>query len=423
MLKLISARYVFPVSAEPITDGAVAIEDERILAVGPASALAGRYPSSQRRDLGAAILLPAAINAHTHLELTALEGVIPEGLDMAAWILALLRTRSTLDMPALRAAAEDGVRRSLAAGVAAVGEICTAGQSVRPIIESGLRGVVYYELLNGDPAQADETLARGQAQIARWREEYPGARVRFGLSLHAPYTVSRPLFERTAAWSRAEGVPLSIHAAESPAETQWLLDRTGPIRDTLYAGIGRPADLEAAPGLSPVRYLSAVGALSHDTLLAHGVQVDAADLALVAHSGAAVAHCPRSNTRLLNGRLPWAAYRAADVRLALGTDSLASSPSLSIWDEAAYALALHAQAGEGPTPTELLRLATLDGADALGIAHDLGSLEAGKLARLAWAPLIERNGPSHAQYAQYETPEQALSALISGALQPRALEQ
>ncbi|MDE3231121.1 MAG: amidohydrolase family protein, partial [Chloroflexota bacterium] len=366
-LTLLTARYVYPVTAAPITDGGVAVTGERIFAVGPAADLAARYPGARRVALGEAALLPAAINAHTHLELTALEGAIPPGLDMASWILALISARRALDDAALRASAAEGVRRSLASGVAAIGEICSAGQSVGPIVESDLRGVVYYELLSGDPARADETLARGQAQLARWRDEYPGARVRFGLSLHAPYTVSTPLFERSAAWARAEGVPISIHAAESPAETQWLRDRSGPIRETLYATLGLPADLEPAARRSPMRYLSERGALSRETLLAHGVQVDADDLALVAASGAAVAHCPHSNTRLLNGRLPWAAYRAAGVRLALGTDSLASAPSLSIWDEAAYTADLHTHAAESPTPAELLRLATLDGADALGL--------------------------------------------------------
>lgn len=416
VVRLISARFVFPISSTLIVDGAVAVDGERVMAVGAARDLRERFPAARRVELGEALLLPAAVNAHTHLELTSLEGVIPEGLDMASWILALLRARGALDDAALRASAEEGVRRSLASGVAAVGEICSAGQSVGPVVESGLRGVVYYELLNGDPAQAEETLARGQAQIARWSMEYPGARVRFGLSLHAPYTVSRPLFERTAAWCRDEGVPLCVHAAESPAETRWLLDRSGPIRDTLYAGIGRPADLEAPPGVSPMRYLRETGALGAETLLAHGVWVSSDDLALVAETGAAVAHCPRSNARLLNGRLPWAAYRAAGVRLALGTDSLASSPSLSVWEEAAYAHALHGEAGEPATPEELLRLATLGGADALGLADELGSLEVGKLAALAWAPLATVTDQERG------TPERALVALIAGRVRPRALE-
>lgn len=417
MATLISARFVYPVTSAPIEDGAVVVEGERILAVGPASALVERYPGSTRLALGDALLLPGAINAHTHLELTALEGAIPEGLDMAAWILALLQARGRLDEAALRASAAEGVRRSLASGVVAVGEICSAGQSVGPILESGMRGAIYYELLNSDPAQAEMTLARGQTQLARWRDEYPGARVRFGLSLHAPYTVSRPLFERAAAWCQTEGVPLSIHAAESPAETQWLLDRSGPMRDTLYARLGIPADLELAPGVSPVRYLSQVGALGRETLLAHGVWVDHDDLALLAASGAAVAHCPRSNARLLNGRLPWAAYRAAGVRLALGTDSLASAASLSVWEEAAYALAAHTGAGEAPGPDELLRLATLGGADALGLADDLGSMAVGKCAALAWVPLDEDAAAPPAM----ATVSSALTALMGGRLRARAL--
>ena len=415
MLTLVCARYVFPVSSAPIVDGAVAVEGERIVAVGSAAELRERYQSARAVELGDALLLPAAVNAHTHLELTALEGAIPEGLEMAPWILALLRARNAMDDAALRASAEEGVRRSLASGVAAVGEVCSAGQSVDPVVESGLRGVVYYELLNGDPTQAEATLARGQATIARWRAEYPGARVRFGLSLHAPYTVSRPLFERTAAWCRDKDVPLCIHAAESPAETRWLLDRSGPIRDTLYAGLNRPADLESAPSVSPMRYLHACAALGPETLLAHGVWVDRDDLALVVEAGAAVAHCPRSNARLLNGRLPWAAYRAAGARLALGTDSLASSPSLSVWEEAVYASALHTAAGEPPTAEELLRLATLGGADALGLADELGALEPGKAAALAWAPL------DGATLAERAAPERALAALMEGRITPLSL--
>ena len=414
-LTLLTARYLYTVTAAPIVDGAVVVEGERILAVGAAADLAARYPNARRVALGEAALLPAAINAHTHLELTVLEGAIPPGLDMASWILALLRARGALDDAAMRASAAEGARQSLASGVVAVGDICASGQSAGPIVESGLRGVVYYELLNGDPASADETLARGQAQLARWRAEYPGALVRFGISLHAPYTVSAPLFERASAWARTEGVPVSIHAAESPAETQWLRDRSGPIRDTLYATLGRSADLEAAAQRSPMRYLSERGALDAQTLLAHGVQVDADDLALVAAAGAAVAHCPRSNTRLLNGRLPWAAYRAAGVRMALGTDSLASSPSLSIWDEAAYAADLHTSAAESPTPADLLRLATLGGADALGLADDLGSLEAGKLARFATASLAELD------VARRASPDAALGAVMSGQVALRAV--
>ena len=407
-LTLLTARYVYPVTSAPITAGAVVVADDRILAVGDAAGLASRYPGARRVDLGETALVPAAINAHTHLELTALLDVIPAGLPMAEWIVALMGQRRALDQPALRASAGEGARRSLASGVAAVGEIATFGHAIAPIIESGLRGVIYLEALSGDPAQADVTLARAQAQLGRWQAEYAGAPVRFGLSLHAPYSVSTPLFVKGAAWCREAGIPLSIHAAESPAETLWLRDRSGPIRETLYAARGLPADLEAAPGVSPIRHLHACGALGAETLLAHGVQVDADDLALLHETRTCVAHCPRSNARLLNGRLPWAAYRAAGVRLALGTDSLASAPSLSIWEEAAYAADLHTRAGEAPTPADLLRLATLDGANALGLADDLGSLEPTRLGALRRSPARPVDAASRA------TPDAALQAMMTG---------
>ncbi len=275
-----------------------------------------------------------------------------------------------------------------ASGTVAVGEICTFEQSVRPLIESGMYGVVYYERLGPDPAQASDLLHKGQQQIEQWRSEYPQDRIRFGLAPHTPFTVSAELLAVVAEWCRAEDVPLSIHVAESPAETQFLRDATGPIADLLYAGAGWPVHPERAPGVSPIAYLDQLGVLAAHPLLAHGVQVDTDDVAQIAQADAAVAHCPRSNTRLQCGRMPYGLYRAAGVRLALGTDSLASSPSLAVWDEAVSAR-LHTAAGETPTPAELLRLATLGGADALGLANELGSLEPGKLAALACVPLDE----------------------------------
>lgn len=392
-ITLVRARHVFPVAAAPIPDGAVAVEAGRIVAVGAAAALMARYPSARLRDLGETALFPAAVNAHTHLELSGLAEAIPAGLPFAEWIVALVRARRVLTHADYERASERGVASARASGTAAVGEICTFGASVRPIVESGLRGVVYFELLGVNPADAPELLARGRDQIARWRDEYAGAPVRFGLSLHTPYTVSAELFRLASAWCAGEGVPLSIHAAESPAETDWLRDTSGPIRDVLYAAAGWPVEPERAPGCTPVRYLERLGALAAKPLLAHGVEVDADDLALLSAGDVPVAHCPRSNARLLCGRLPYAAYRAAGVRLGLGTDSLASSPSLSLWDEAAAAFAAHTAAGETPTPHDLLRLATLESARALGVDADLGSLVAGKAAELACAalsPLTER---------------------------------
>ena len=414
-LTLSIARVVFPVTAPPIRNGAVAAEDGRILAVGTAAELRERYPGARVVDLGERALLPGLVNAHTHLELTHHAGHVPDQLPLIEWIYPLVSYSRTRTPEDFARAAEAGVEMLRASGTVAVGEICTFGQSARPLVESGLSGVVFYELLSPDPARADELLRAGQRQIERWRKEYSQSRIRFGLAPHTPYTVSAELLRAVAEWCQAEDVPLTIHAAESPAETQFLRDATGPIADLLYHGAGWPIHPERAPGVSPIAWLDQLGVLAARPLLAHGVQVDADDVARIAQAGAAVAHCPRSNMRLRCGRMPWGLYRAAGVRLALGTDSLASSPSLAVWDEAVYAETLHSAAGEPLMPTELLRLATLGGADALGLADTLGSLEPGKLAALSCLPLDALSADERGDT------DTVLAALAAGRITPEAL--
>jgi 5-methylthioadenosine/S-adenosylhomocysteine deaminase len=387
MPTLYRARHVFSVSAAPIADGAVVVADGRIQAVGSYAALTERFGAARVVDLGESALLPAAVNAHTHLELTGLAGRISTGLEFAEWIAELVRVRRQCTAEDFARAAADGAAMARSAGTAAIGEISTLGLSVEPLLRSGLHGIVYYELLGADSALAPELLRHGQERVRAWRTEYGEEQLRFGLSLHTPYTVSAELFRLATRWCAEEGVPLSIHAAESPAESLWLRTHGGPITERLYRPLGLPLDPSGPPCCSPIAYLDRLGVLPARPLLAHGVQVDEADLARLAATATPVAHCPRSNAQLLCGRMPYAAYRTAGVELSLGTDSLASSPSLSVWDDLAMAYAIHTAAGDAPVPAELLRLATLGGAAALGLAGELGSLESGKRAEMVRVPL------------------------------------
>jgi cytosine/adenosine deaminase-related metal-dependent hydrolase len=416
MPTLYLARHIFPVSVAPIRDGALVVEGERILDVGEAATLGARYPSARRVDLGECLLLPGAVNAHTHLELTGLAGAIPDGLAFVEWVLALVRTRRPLTFADYTQAAAEGVALMRTAGTAAVGEISTFAASPRPLAESGIRAVVYYELIGSNPDDAPDLLKRGQEQIRHWQAEYAGTRLRFGLSPHTPFTTSAALMRSAAEWCCAAGVPLSIHAAESTAESQFLRDGTGPIADPHYAPPIFSPDPAIVRGLSPIAYLDSLDVLRARPLLAHGVQVDRDDLARLAATSTPVAHCPRSNARLGCGRLPWAAYRAAGVSLALGTDSLSSSPSLSVWDEQAYTYAVHSAAGEPPDPHELLRMATLGGAQALGWGDEIGSLEPGKSAELACAALTAMDERDR------DDSEAVLRALVAGNLSVRRLK-
>jgi cytosine/adenosine deaminase-related metal-dependent hydrolase len=212
------------------------------------------------------------------------------------------------------------------------------------------------------------------ARIVKILEEKHCGHLELGISPHSPYNLSQAYLQELFDVARRRGVALTTHLAESPEENTFLGEARGPLAELLYSLVGWSDMLPPAPGGTPASYLEACGGLVPSNLLAHGVQVTADDAGRLARAGATVALCPRSNARLGVGRAPVDLYRAAGVPLVLGTDSLASCASLSIWDEIAFACTWF----EGRlSPRELLDMATREGARALGVEREMGRLETG----------------------------------------------
>jgi cytosine/adenosine deaminase-related metal-dependent hydrolase len=231
-----------------------------------------------------------------------------------------------------------------------------------------------------DPAQAGESLAGLRAAVEGMRA-LETERVQVGVSPHAPYTVSDPLFAATAEYALAEGLPLAIHAAESAAERALVTAGEGDFAPGLRArGIATPSR-----GRSTVAMLERLGVLRARPLLIHCVDLDEEDIGRLADTGCAVAHCPVANARLGHGVAPYAALRDAGVRVGLGTDGVGSNNRLDLLEEARVASLLHRAAHRSATllpAADLLRLCTLDGARALGLDHCVGTLEPGRDADL-----------------------------------------
>jgi cytosine/adenosine deaminase-related metal-dependent hydrolase len=378
MSQVYRAAWVLPIDAPPIRDGWVEVDGGRIVGVGAAgdrwtSNAERRTPSAEPRT----VILPALVNAHTHLELSWMRGRVPPGDAMPAWAMRLIGERLTEDHSAAgvgkrQEAVVSAIAEARASGTTLVGDVSNTLESCGPLAASALSAAVFYELLGfraADPVGMVEAAGQRLAAFATLE------RLRPVVAPHAPYSVSPDLFR---AIGRATGDrPLSLHLGESIEEVQFLRDGTGPWRGVLER-IGAWAPDWVPPACGPVEYVERLGLLSDRLIAVHGVQFKDDELRRLASRGATVVTCPRSNRWTGAGVPPIRRFYASGVRVAIGTDSLASVEDLNLFSEMAEVRRL---APEVPA-CQILKSATLDGATALGFTNDLGSISVGKRAEL-----------------------------------------
>ncbi len=369
----VRAGSVHPVTAPPITDGAVLVADDGRITAVAAHAQVPDPPGARRVEFPDAVLVPGLVNAHTHLELTHLAGRNPER-EFSRWIRTIRALKDATTPEEFDHSAEQGVRDCWMAGVTCVADTGSTGAPLRALARLGARGIYYQEVFGPDPADRAATLAELRAAVARLGPVASG-RARLGVSPHAPYTVSEPLYRAVAAFARREALPLAVHLAESREETALVRDGAGSFAEALRAR-GIPVQ---AHHCSPVQYLLQLGVLERATgwLCIHCVQVDEGDIDILRRAGVGLASCPRSNRAHAHGTAPLAALRAAGIPVGLGTDSVVSAGDVNLLAEAAAA---------GLYEEDALRMLTIEGARALGLDAEIGSLEVGKQADLAVFP-------------------------------------
>jgi cytosine/adenosine deaminase-related metal-dependent hydrolase len=367
------ASWVVPIAGPPIRDGWVGIEDDRISGVGHAAT-----SSADDRDLGRVAILPGLVNAHTHLELSHLGEDVPPSTDFVSWIRTVVAARRRDSSPHASHIVEGvqkGIDEAVRFGTAVVGDISNTLVPFELLARSPLAGVVFYELIRFNAPDPTGVVDRALREVSALP---PSDRVRVSLAAHAPYSVSPLVFRaiRLAADVNAHGA-YSVHLSESVAEVEFIRNGRGPWRSFLEdVGAWNP-DWRPHGG-SPVEYMDACGFLGAKVLAVHGVQMSASDLARLAAHGATLVTCPRSNVRTGAGVPPVAEFYRSGVRVAVGTDSLASTPDLNVFAE----LAELRQLAPAVPASQLLESATRHGARALGFDADYGTIEAGKRARL-----------------------------------------
>jgi cytosine/adenosine deaminase-related metal-dependent hydrolase len=398
---ILSARWIVPVSSAPLDDAAVVVDHDRISDIGPLDIIREKYPNHPSRHFPNSVLLPGLVNAHSHLELTVLRGYL-EGLDFWSWIRKLTWTKyKVLNREDLLNSALLGTVEAIRSGITTLADPMDVGTSLEAVLKAGLRGILYQEVFSPSSVEADAAfelltskLDALKLQVEQYRAKCP--RVALGVSPHAPYTVSGALFQKVDALAKSKGLRTCIHVAESDAETRLLQDGSGPIGES-YRERGI---VWTPPCCTPVEYLESLQVLSPTTLLVHCIRLSPSDYEVLHDREVSVAHCPKSNWKLGHGSMDLRSMRRHGIRLGLGSDSVASNNVLDLFEEMRFLLANpsfyvggRSSDNERLSSTDALRIATLGGAEALGISEVTGSLQPGKQADIIAVDLSK----AHAQ--------------------------
>lgn len=366
-----AAAWVVPVDAAPIFQGGVAVAEDRIVAVDTLARLQQQFPQARQTCHPEAILTPALVNAHIHLELSHLAGLAgsPLKTSFTGWIIHLLSLRE--QMGAVGEAAETAARRALdqqyLSGVGLLADIGNTdiGHQLVPAFAGTL--LPFREYLG----LAEQTLDKNLRRLA---QESPN-RLCTG---HAPYSTHPRLLQDLKARARELGHPFSLHAAEPAAEGEMLRQGQGEMVNFIRErGFWDGTFISRGSG-GTIDYLNDLGLLDAGTLCVHAIHVSLEETRLLADTGSAVCLCPGSNQFLGTGIAPLPTYLAQGLLPAIGTDSLASNPELSLWRE----MRILAETWPQVEKSTIFRMATLGGAQALGYGNRLGTLTTGKQADL-----------------------------------------
>jgi len=378
---IVKSRYVVPVDSPPIKNGCIQISHGLITAIG----LACEHNDSEMVDYGDSVICPGFVNAHTHLELSGLADRVAPTSDFVDWLRRLvdcLRSQPATKEK-VQEAVRSGIDQSVRYGVTLIGDITSHPQWSREMFSrSSLRSVSFGEVISIGKMrdQLHDRLDNASSQ------KFQSDRLHIGISPHAPYTVEPDALRACVNRAQSINAPLCIHIAETADEEDFIRNGKGVFVDYLKS-LNVWDEQIPISHRSPIELAQQTGMLVSNTILVHANYVSDDDIRLLADRGCHVAYCPQTHHTFDHSPHRFREMLLAGVNVCLGTDSLASNPSLSILDELRF---LRQQHPDIP-PSDLLEMGTIRGAEALGYADVTGSLTIGKSADFVVIPLEQTN--------------------------------
>lgn len=391
----IEADWVLPVTSPPIKDCAIIVEDDVITNVREKGDLS-KFPCDEIIDCSGKILMPGLINAHAHLELTGFKGKIKRGLSFTDWAREVVSMRSAINETEITSAIENGLNELISSGVTAIGDFSQTGITVSLLNEKGLRGTVFLEFAGFNPELKDQRMKELKEKIPQSPPLVKGGRggfVKFGIAPHAPYSVSKELLKESCKFAKKKGLPIAIHISEMSEEIELMKNGSGSMKDLLI-DFGVWDDEWKVPYSTPVSYLDGLGILKGTTGIHLNIVTDD-DIRILKENGVSVVYCPGSNRWFgRNWKYPLREFLNNHINVALGTDSLASNECLNMF----YEMRIVKENFSDIDNNTLLKMATINGAKAIGFEGETGEIAVGRKADIIGVDVKESSIADPVEY-------------------------
>ncbi len=381
---ILSAKYVFPITQDPITSGgAILVKDGCIKDVGEMNAVIKRNPGEEVVDYGMAALMPGFVDVHTRLEKSVLRGLVADQ-PYARWILSVIEKSTKLELSDWYDSAVVGGLDALASGITTVGDITSTGAALKATMALGMRSVIYREVGAMDKMRVSYAMHSAERDIEQWREQAEGTCTTIGIAPASIYANHPQVFGRGSEVATKEGLPMAIRLAGSREEYNFVM-----YGSSMFAVDNMDVEtrgyVEIPPwlpfGVTPVRYALNWGAFdAPNVMVVHAVHVEDDDIRKLVEKDVSICTCPRANAQLGMGVAPLSEFMQAGMRVGLGTDSPAATESTDMLSEMRTGLLLHRARDTRRflDAATMLELATIGGARALKMDDEIGSLEVGK---------------------------------------------